>query len=1011
MSLNFLPLYWIYHDGWKYKESKSYTVPKPNGGTITIDKSKTFNHPGHIHFFMPDFPVDSKETLAYSGEQTYTFRITDTWGPNSTDPNQSKNIKLVGKPIWYFWIEEYWRRIYIQPWENTKKNYILLESINYSKEDNDRFSYTDENGNKKYFTKNDIRTIDNKEYIDISTSDIGKEGIKYDASKPEHSFGPFREGGQFYFFNTILNRSMPIEYWKEKSKHTRDYFIKNGEEDTTGGQTWTFPSKDQIFNYIYETHYIVDSWSSDNWSYSIGRFRDIFAPTRNRHTRIFYGTNAKRLKQDLDNSSINPIKNEEEDYWKGWESRGWSGWFEYSGKSITANSLNPRENIMYCDPEASYSKGSYGRYYSEKDASKKKPHQANYYKRIYKPIGYNISDTSQWTKKIRQHFPSPPPYLNPEDREDLVQLYWEYLIYYDKVCYYVRSGNKTILNYEKGRWETYLRDYAIEHNKMEDIQDESSTPEFSKYLSFNDYQICFQNFLNEHSDYFFQFEITATQGTSQYNTQLRRKNNGTNPQGHPNNENRDVSIIQDTFENGIWKLDYNKGSVVSDACEMYLSFDEFCNDIWKPLNADEIKLLKLNGDYPTLIRELPKYPSFQEEDSSSSSDNSYSAFNELSSSNSLDFTRNGKITPDEVWKSYFDKKEIYTIPENTMAKGDYSYGADESNYQYVHPREASFSIEDGARWNYPDTKFIHPVIEYQKIIHCGNEENEKPQRLPNKRNESDIYGFNGENPTQLWRNDKTGDWGDGFEITITIPFKKNEEIQSPFSGKDRITMPPGNYFHDVVKEENKMRYHVEWFDSLLQIRKYDFPTYVSLIKEFQAKYHDYNEDFAQDNNEVQNYYNAEYTYKDESGNYITTTWSDLLNKFFEEINQIHNFSNTPITKRDDEGKFDETTGVYRDKVTQNLVTMDQVSTVTNPDGTITYGYINSKGNIVKGGNVVQFNNPYPDHTDGKWVEQCLGAIVKPTVLLVLEDSMGYRWIETVTATALTSDTPLQGNGL
>ena len=137
MSLNFLPLYWIYHDGWKYKESKSYTVPKPNGGTITIDKSKTFNHPGHIHFFMPDFPVDSKETLAYSGEQTYTFRITDTWGPNSTDPNQSKNIKLVGKPIWYFWIEEYWRRIYIQPWENTKKNYILLESINYSKEDND----------------------------------------------------------------------------------------------------------------------------------------------------------------------------------------------------------------------------------------------------------------------------------------------------------------------------------------------------------------------------------------------------------------------------------------------------------------------------------------------------------------------------------------------------------------------------------------------------------------------------------------------------------------------------------------------------------------------------------------------------------------------------------------------------------------------------------------------------------------------------------------------------------
>lgn len=1010
MSLKFLPLYWIYHDGWKYKESKSYTVPTQNGGTVTIDKSKTFNHPGHIHFFIPDFPPDSKETLAYSGEQKYTFRITDTWGPNSKDPNQAKNIKLIGKPIWYFWIEEYWRRIYIQPWEDTKKNYVLLDNINYSDEGNGRFSYViDDKNTKRYFTEDDIRTIDNKKYIDISTTDIGKKGIKYDASKPEHSFGPFREGGQFYFFNTVLNRSMPIEYWKEKSKHTRDYFIKDGEEDTTGGQTWTFSSKDQIFNYIYETHYVIDSWSVYDWSYSIGRFRDIYAPTRNRHQRFFFGTNAKRLKQDYDNAMINPVKGEEEDYWKGWQSQNWSGWFEYSGKSITANTLNPREHIMYCDPEASHSKGTLGRYYSETDNKKKIPHKAAYYKRIYKPFGYEIENLSKWTAKIRQHFPSPPPYLNPEDPEDLVQLYWEYLVYYDKVCYYKMVDNKILLDYQNGRWETYLRDYAIKHNKMSDIQDTSSTPEFSKYLTLKDYQTCFQNFLSEHNDFFWQFEITAAPGTDEYwrendsNGQMNRKDRGANPQTGAN-------IVQDVLVDEIWKIDYSKNNTaISDACEMYISFEEFCNEIWTPLNTDEIKLLKLNGDYPSLIRELPASPSFKEDDSSSSSGNAH--FNELSSSNSLDFTRHGKASPDEVWKSYFDKKEIYTIPENTMAKGDYSYGSDKDNYQYVHPREASFSIEDGARWNYPDNKFIHPVIEYQKIIHCGNEDTNAPQRLPNKRNESDIYGFRGENPTQIWRNDKTGDWGDGFEMTITIPFKKNEEVQSPFSGKDKITMPPGNYFHDVVKEEKKMRYHVEWFDSLLQIRKYDFPTYVSLIRQFQSKYPNYNEDFSMDNTEAEAYYNSKCSYEDESGNVRETTWSELLNKFFDELNQTHNFSNTPITKRDDEGKFDETTGIYRDKVTQNLVTIDQVSTIENPDGSTTYGYINSKGQIVKGGNVVEFNNPYPEHTDGKWVEQCLGAIVKPTVLLVLEDPLGYRWIETVTATALTSDTPLQGNSL
>ena len=978
MSLNFMPLYWIYHDGWKYKESKSYTVPAQNGESVTVDKSKTFNHPGHIHFFMPDMPMDAQSTLAYDGEQIYQFKITDTWGPNSTDPNQAQNIKLIGQPIWYFYIEEYWRRVYIQPWENVEKNLTLLDDIQYTVNGNGNYTYIDENDRTHIFTDGDIRIINDKKYVDLSYDDVGKIGIKYDASKPEHSFGPFREGGKFYFFNTVLNRTMPIEYWKDNSKHVRDYFVKDGEKsETSGNQTWTFASKDQLFNYVYDSHYIHDTWSYYYTSYSIGRFRDIYAPTRYNHYRYFFGTNAKRLKKDLDNKIINHIKNEEKDgSHYGWQEQGWTGWFEYSGVSITNSpDKDPRENIIYCDPANSYSYGTHGRYYVEKDESKKIPHEANYYKRVYKPVGYDIQNQSTWTPNIRKHFPSPPPYLNPADREDLVQLYWEYLIYYDKVCYYVNSGNQTVMNFEPGRWETYLLDYAIKRRNMP-----KDRTDFQTYLSFEDYQSCFQSFCSENSNYFFQYEITASPGTSDFFEQLRRKNNGRNPQ--------DNSEIRNTQNN-----------VVSNACEMYVSFEEFCNEIWTPLNADEIKLLKLNGDYPSLIRDLPTgvLPA-EEEVSSSSSDTEFSAFDRLSPENTLDFTKRGKSTPDEIWKSYFDKKEIYTIPEDTMVKGDYSYGSDKDNYQYVHPREASFSIEDGARWNYPDSKYVYPVIEYQKIIHCNYE------RLPNKRSEEPYLQKN-------WDKDKTGDWGDGFEINITIPFKKNDEVQSPFSGKDKITKPVGEYFHDVIADENKMRYHVEWYDSLLQLRKYDFPTYVTLMQEFKSIYPDYNETFAEENSEIEKYHSSSRKYIDENNVENERPWSDFLIPFWNEKDALHNFSNTPVIKRDDEGKFDETTGVYRDKVTQNCITIDQVSTVTLEDGSTAYGYRDSKGNIIKGGNVVEFNNPYPEHTDGKWVEQCLGAIVKPRVLLILEDPLGYRWQEWVEATALTTDQPLKGNGL
>jgi len=87
-----------------------------------------------------------------------------------------------------------------------------------------------------------------------------------------------------------------------------------------------------------------------------------------------------------------------------------------------------------------------------------------------------------------------------------------------------------------------------------------------------------------------------------------------------------------------------------------------------------------------------------------------------------------------------------------------------------------------------------------------------------------------------WKTDKTCNWGDGFETSVSIPFTINKEIQSPFSDSSKITRPIGEYCHDCVKPENKMRYHIEWYDSLEKIRKFDFPNYVNIIHSFQLEH-------------------------------------------------------------------------------------------------------------------------------------------------------------------------------
>lgn len=222
--LEFYPLYWIYHDTWKWKET---TKGSPE------NSEKVYNHAGHVHLFMMDFnPLKQATQQAYSGTQTYSFSIEDKWGPNSTRKDQIESYRLVGKPIWFFTIEEYWRRMYIQPWD---------------------------------IEDHSLKMPNHEDRI----------GIKYDASKECHSFGPFREGRGLYFFNPKVNRTLPVEYWLDKKKTRRQHYLRkrhyqNGDEgiyswdDTPGGQEWSFEERNETWYRHPKGH----EWRGDNAKYS-----------------------------------------------------------------------------------------------------------------------------------------------------------------------------------------------------------------------------------------------------------------------------------------------------------------------------------------------------------------------------------------------------------------------------------------------------------------------------------------------------------------------------------------------------------------------------------------------------------------------------------------------------------------------------------------------------------------------------------------------------------------------
>ena len=187
---------------------------------------------GHCHLFLTDFDVSkASSSLAYWGTQDYSFQINDEWGPNSNDPNQIKTVRLLGKPIWYFYVEEYWRRMYIQPWSKVDNTcqLPLNQSIVYDK-------YTLSAYFDKVITENNWLNSSNNNYKD------GNWG-SYSESYVRSYVG-------FTVYLTMKRRMKARKLWAEQ------YMTGYDEKNTTD---------QQIINYITQERDYSENPSNFYW--------------------------------------------------------------------------------------------------------------------------------------------------------------------------------------------------------------------------------------------------------------------------------------------------------------------------------------------------------------------------------------------------------------------------------------------------------------------------------------------------------------------------------------------------------------------------------------------------------------------------------------------------------------------------------------------------------------------------------------------------------------------------
>jgi hypothetical protein len=147
-----------------------FYVPNPFGNL-------NYHHHGHTHFFMLGLDFNAPGADAFSGHQTYDFRLDDIWGPRSGDPNQAEPYRVIGTPKWKFHIQEVWRRVYVQPWDLKVGN---------------------------------------------ASSFLQQRGVKWDASPADKIHGPFRETLGYAPVYVQNARTLPLEYFNRETKGRKE---------------------------------------------------------------------------------------------------------------------------------------------------------------------------------------------------------------------------------------------------------------------------------------------------------------------------------------------------------------------------------------------------------------------------------------------------------------------------------------------------------------------------------------------------------------------------------------------------------------------------------------------------------------------------------------------------------------------------------------------------------------------------------------------------------------------
>jgi hypothetical protein len=211
-----------------------------------------------------------------------------------------------------------------------------------------------------------------------------------------------------------------------------------------------------------------------------------------------------------------------------------------------------------------------------------------------------------------------------------------------------------------------------------------------------------------------------------------------------------------------------------------------------------------------------------------------------------------------------------------------------------------------------DARYIYPIIEYQRVRHLDWE------RIPG------------------WAVRDRDMGGDGFEIELSLPYTVNNEIQSPFSGKNKKVVPMGEYCHDFDKKFSNLIPKYPCYDKVDE-NNYQWV----IVRKNNDGYDNITEEFVKT---VVSEKKPEDS--DALGEYVSTQ-EPWPNGYIQDDN------GRPVFAK----RYSIETEEYR-----------------IPDSWKD--------------NVMTFNVPNGMKEDGVWVEQCFGGVVKARAVVTIEDIFG-----------------------